>query len=84
MLLIQTQPVLPSNISVVMKVPSTVQKGYARPTKQDVTLPNDVKSKLLDDDLYKNCTNISDVDALNNACAKIAELWEREVLPLVQ
>lgn len=59
-------------------------EGYARPTKQDVTLPNDVKSKLLDDDLYKNCTNISDVDALNNACAKIAELWEREVLPLVQ
>lgn len=59
-------------------------EGYARPTKQDVTLPDDVKSKLLDDDLYKNCTNISDVDALNNACAKIAELWEREVLPLVQ
>ena len=27
MLLIQTQPVLPSNISVVMKVPSTVQKA---------------------------------------------------------
>ena len=56
----------------------------ARPTKQDVTLPDDVKSKLLDDDLYKNCTNISDVDALNSACAEIAELWEREVLPLVQ
>ena len=59
-------------------------EGYARPTKQDVTLHNDVNSKILDDDLYKNCTNISDVDALNNACAKIAELWEREVLPLVQ
>ena len=59
-------------------------EGYARPTKQDVTLPDDVKSKLLDDDLYKNCTNISDVDALNSACAEIAELWEREVLPLVQ
>lgn len=59
-------------------------EGYARPTKQDVTLPDDVKSKLLDDDLYKNCTNISDVDALNSACAEIAELWEREVLPLIQ
>ena len=39
---------------------------------------------LLSDDLYENCTNISDVESLNSACTKIAELWEREVLPLVQ
>lgn len=59
-------------------------KGYARPTKQDVVIPEDVAATLLSDDLYANCTNISDVEALNAACAQIAELWEREVLPLVQ
>ncbi|MGN0203691.1 MAG: ABC transporter substrate-binding protein, partial [Coprococcus sp.] len=59
-------------------------KGYARPTKQDVEIPEDVAATLLSDDLYANCTNISDVEALNAACAQIAELWEREVLPLVQ
>lgn len=59
-------------------------KGYARPTKQDVELPEEVAQKLLADDLYQNCTNITDIEGLNAACAKIAELWEKEVLPLVQ
>lgn len=59
-------------------------RGYARPTKQGVTLPADVAEKLLSDDLYANCTNISDVEGLNNTCVAIAEAWEREVLPLVQ
>lgn len=59
-------------------------RGYARPTKKGVTLPSDVADALLPDSLYANCTNISDVEALNNACATIAELWEREVLPAVQ
>ena len=58
--------------------------GYARPTKTDVKLPDDVAATLLPDEMYANCTNVSDVEALNAACAKIAELWEREVLPLVQ
>lgn len=59
-------------------------KGYARPTKQDVELPEEVAQKLLADELYQNCTNITDIEGLNAACAKIAELWEKEVLPLVQ
>ena len=59
-------------------------RGYARPTKEGVELPSDVADKLLGDDLYENGTNISDVEGLNDACAKIAELWEKEVLPLVQ
>lgn len=59
-------------------------EGYARPTKTDVTIPDEIAEKLLDDSMYENCTNITDVEALNAACAKIAELWEREVLPLVQ
>ena len=59
-------------------------KGYARPTKTDVELPEDVAASLLPDSLYANCTNVTDVEALNAACAKIAELWEKEVLPLIQ
>ena len=58
-------------------------KGYARPTKQGVEIPEDVAANLLPDELYANCTNITDVEALNSACAQIAELWEREVLPLI-
>lgn len=58
--------------------------GYARPTKIGVELPADVAATLLPDEMYANCTNVSDVEALNAACAKIAELWEREVLPLMQ
>lgn len=59
-------------------------EGYARPTKTDVTLPDEVAAKLLDGALYESCTNVTDIEALNAACAEIAELWEREVLPLVQ
>jgi putative spermidine/putrescine transport system substrate-binding protein len=58
--------------------------GYARPTKAGVELPAEVAATLLPDSMYANCTNVSDVEALNAACAKIAELWEREVLPLIQ
>lgn len=58
-------------------------KGYARPTKQDVVLPSDVADKLLSDSLYESCVNITDVEKLNEACAAIAEAWEREVLPLI-
>lgn len=59
-------------------------EGYARPTKTDVELPEEVQAKLLSADMYENCTNITDVEALNEACTKIAELWEKEVLPMVQ
>lgn len=59
-------------------------EGYARPTKTDVELPAEVEAKLLPADMYANCTNVTDVEALNAACTKIAELWEKEVLPLVQ
>ena len=59
-------------------------KGYARPTKTDVVLPEDVAANLLPDAMYANCTNVSDVEVLNAACAQIADLWEREVLPLIQ
>ncbi|MBM6855859.1 hypothetical protein H6B11_17315 [Mediterraneibacter glycyrrhizinilyticus] len=53
-------------------------EGYARPT------PEEVQEKLLPSDMYESCTNVTDVEALNDACAEIAELWEKEVLPLVQ
>ena len=59
-------------------------EGYARPTKTDVELPEEVQEKLLPSDMYESCTNVTDVEALNDACAEIAELWEKEVLPLVQ
>lgn len=59
-------------------------EGYARPTKTDVELPAELAEKLLPDEMYANCVNITDVEALNAACMEIAKLWEEQVLPLVQ
>lgn len=56
----------------------------ARPTKQDVVLPDEIAAKMLPDSMYTNVTTITDVEALNAACQEIAKLWETEVLPLVQ
>lgn len=59
-------------------------EGYARPTKSDVEIPEEIAAKLLPDEMYTNCTNITDIEALNAACVEIARLWEEQVVPLVQ
>ena len=55
-------------------------KGYARPIREDVVLPDDVKAKLLPDEQYKNARFIEDQEAWDNSVANLATSWQEEVI----
>lgn len=55
-------------------------KGYARPIRDDVVLPDDVKAKLLPDEQYKNARFIEDQEAWDNSVANLASSWREEVI----
>lgn len=55
-------------------------KGYARPIRDDVVLPDDVKAKLLPDEQYKNARFIEDQEAWDNSVANLASSWQEEVI----
>ena len=57
-------------------------RGYAKPIR-DVELPADVQEKMLDNEEYASAIAVTDPEALSDACAEIARLWEEEVLPLM-
>lgn len=54
-------------------------RGYARPVR-DVTLPDDVKAKLLPDEQYKNSRMVQDQAAWDITTKKIGGLWQEEVI----
>lgn len=58
-------------------------RGYARPIRSDVELPEEVKAMMLPDELYANAIPVDDVELFSNACQQIATLWEEEVVPLM-
>lgn len=55
-------------------------KGYARPIRSDVVLPDDVKAKLLPDSEYANAKPIGDFDAWSKTTSTLPELWQNDVL----
>jgi len=59
-------------------------RGYARPIKTDVVIPDDVKANLLPEELYANATIVKDNVALNKAQEEIAKLWQEQVVPLMK
>lgn len=59
-------------------------RGYARPIRSDVELPDDVKAKLIADEEYENAIPLTDNDAITEACTEIAQRWEEEIVPLMQ
>ena len=58
-------------------------EGYARPIREDVTLPDDLKAKMISDDEYTNTIPLTDNDTVTKACSEIASRWEEEILPLI-
>ena len=56
-------------------------RGFARPIRQDVALPEEVKAKLLPDSQYEHVIPLDDAEALTEACKQVAQLWEEEVMP---
>ena len=55
--------------------------GGARPTRTDITLPDDVP--LLPDEQYQNVTTAESLEQLQTACDEVSRLWQEEVIPLM-
>lgn len=55
-------------------------KGYARPIRSDVVLPDDVKAILLPDSQYENASPINDFEAWGKTVSTLPEIWQEQVL----
>lgn len=58
-------------------------KGYARPIRSNVKLPDDVAAKLISVDQYKNAKPIQDYKVWKNTVKELPSLWEEQVQVLV-
>lgn len=59
-------------------------KGYARPIRSSVKIPDDVKAKLLPDDQYKNVKPIKDFNAWADTTKQLPQMWQEKVLTNVK
>ncbi len=55
-------------------------KGYARPIRDSVQLPEDVAAKLLPTEAYANVKPVSDYKAWEETAKKLPQLWQERVL----
>lgn len=55
-------------------------RGYAKPIRSNVKLPDDVKAKMLPDEQYKSARMIKDQDAWNKTSKHIGTKWQEEVI----
>ena len=55
-------------------------RGYAKPVRSSVVLPDDVKAKLVDNEQYKNARMIQDRDAWDKTTKEIGTLWQENVI----
>lgn len=55
-------------------------KGYARPIRENVKLPEDVAKKLIPAEQYKNARPIKDYNAWGETSKKLPKLWQEQVL----
>ncbi|MGF1861034.1 ABC transporter substrate-binding protein [Photobacterium profundum] len=55
-------------------------RGYARPIRSSITLPDDVKAKLLPNEQYTNAKPISDFDRWEKTARKLPRQWQENVL----
>lgn len=55
-------------------------KGYARPIRSSVKLPDDVAAKLLPQEEYANAKPISDYKVWEETAKKLPQLWQERVL----
>lgn len=59
-------------------------KGYARPIRDDVELPDDVKSMLLPDEQYENARFVEDQEAWDQTVSDLSTTWQEEVVAYAQ
>lgn len=55
-------------------------RGFARPIRSDVNLPNDVKELLIPDEQYKNIKIIKDHTVWEKTAKRLPRLWQQKVL----
>ncbi len=55
-------------------------KGYARPIRDSVKLPEDVAKKLIPKEQYANAKPIGDYKAWEETAKKLPQLWQEQVL----
>jgi putative spermidine/putrescine transport system substrate-binding protein len=55
-------------------------KGYAKPIRSDVVLPEEVKAKLLPDSQYTNARMIQDYEGWAKIVETIGIVWQEEVI----
>ena len=55
-------------------------KGYAKPIRSDVKLPEDIKDKLLPDEQYQKARPIQDAKAWEETVKTLGTRWQEEVL----
>jgi len=55
-------------------------KGYARPIRDSVTLPDDVAAKLLPKEEYVNAKPVGDYKAWEETAKSIPQLWQERIL----
>ncbi|KRN97983.1 ABC transporter substrate-binding protein [Companilactobacillus kimchiensis] len=56
-----------------------IAKGYARPIRDDVKLPEEVKAKLLPASAYHKVYTVKDNNVWNKTTLKLGQLWQSEV-----
>lgn len=54
--------------------------GFARPIRAGIEMPEEIKSKMLPNDQYKNAKPVKDHEAWNKTTENLAELWQMRVL----
>lgn len=55
-------------------------KGFAKPIRSNVEIPEEIKSKLVDDAEYKNARTIEDTDAWDKSVKNIGMDWKEKVM----
>lgn len=59
---------------------ANLARGYARPIRENVKLPEDAKAKLLPSDMYKNAKPVEDSKAWDEGMSQLMQLWQQKVL----
>ncbi|WP_156291965.1 ABC transporter substrate-binding protein [Oceanobacillus salinisoli] len=55
-------------------------KGYARPIRESVELPEEVAEKMVPEEQYANAVPVNDNDAWEETAKELPRLWQSEVL----
>lgn len=55
-------------------------KGYARPIRKDIKIPESIENKLLPESDYKDTVTLGNSKAWNKTASKLPQLWQKDVI----